>query len=247
MTFEVNLAWAGSTLSDARTGEQSRVLIVDDDTNLLSALELALSRRGFRVNTASEPGQAVELIERQPDIDLVVLDVMMPGMDGVTLCRLLRDRTSVPVLMLSARDAVADRIAGLTAGADDYLTKPFDLDELVTRLLALRRRMRQSQDQSDERGYDDLLLNSRTWTAERGGRDLGLTPTEFRILELLLQAPETVCKREDLLRAVWGSSWIESASGSLEVHIANLRQKLEKAGEPRLVHTVRGVGYVLKA
>jgi two-component system response regulator MprA len=222
------------------------VLIVDDDTALLSALQLALSRRGFRVNTASEPGEAVDLIERQPDIDLVVLDVMMPGMDGVTLCKLLRSHTSVPVLMLSARDAVADRIAGLTAGADDYLTKPFDLDELVTRLLALRRRVRRTEAPADARRYGDLSLNSRTWTATRNERDLGLTPTEFRLLEALLQSPEVVCKREDLLRSVWGSSWIESASSSLEVHIANLRQKLEKQGESRLIHTVRGIGYVLK-
>ena len=240
------MAAAGTSLSEARTDDNSRVLIVDDDRTLLSALDLALTRRGFRVNTASEPGEAVELIDRQPDIDLVVLDVMMPGMDGVTLCRLLRDRTSVPVLMLSARDAVADRIAGLTAGADDYLTKPFDLDELVTRLLALRRRVRQSQSQSDERRYSDLLVNARTWTARRGERDLSLTPTEFRILDVLMQTPEIVCKREELLRAVWGSSWLESASGSLEVHIANLRQKLEKSGESRLIHTVRGIGYVLR-
>src|SRR6185295_352597 len=141
--------------------EAPRVLIVDDDEALLAALDLALSRRGFRVVTAREAGEAFGRLEDSGQVDLIVLDVMMPGMDGVTLCRLLRDRTSTPLLMLTARDAVADRIAGLEAGADDYLQKPFDLDELVARLLALRRRARQGQGpEHAERSYEDLVLDS---------------------------------------------------------------------------------------
>ncbi len=231
--------------SDARPGK-SRVLVVDDDSNLLAALELGLSRRQFQVETVREPAQAFERIERDPEIDLIVLDVMMPSMDGLTLCRLLRGRSSAPVLMLSARDAVADRIAGLSAGADDYLIKPFDLDELVARLLALRRRGRRER-VAEEKRYGELVLDSRRWEAKLGDRDLGLTPTEFRVLELLLQTPEAVVSREEIIRSVWGANWLDWDSGSLEVHIANLRQKLEQGGEPRLVHTVRGVGYILKA
>lgn len=228
--------------------EAPRVLVVDDDEALLAALDLALSRRGFRVITAREAGEAFGRLDDSGQVDLIVLDVMMPGIDGVTLCRLLRDRTSTPLLMLTARDAVADRVAGLEAGADDYLQKPFDLDELVARLLALRRRARQNQGpEQAERSYQDLVLDSRTWSVKRGGRNLGLTPTEFRLLELLLQTPETVRKREDLMRSIWGENWVEADSGTLEVHIANLRQKLERDGGPRLIHTIRGVGYVLKA
>jgi two-component system response regulator MprA len=235
-------------VAESQREEAPRVLIVDDDESLLAALDLALTRRGFRVVTAKEAGEAFGRLEDAGQVDLIVLDVMMPGMDGVTLCRLLRDRTSTPMLMLTARDAVADRIAGLEAGADDYLQKPFDLDELVARLLALRRRARRNQGpESVERTYEDLVLDSRTWSARRAGRNLGLTPTEFRILEQLLQSPESVRKREDLMQAIWGENWVEADSGTLEVHIANLRQKLERGGGSRLIHTVRGVGYVLKA
>jgi two-component system response regulator MprA len=235
-------------VAESQREDAPRVLIVDDDESLLAALDLALTRRGFRIVTAREAGEAFGRLEDAGQIDLIVLDVMMPGMDGVTLCRLLRDRTSTPMLMLTARDAVADRIAGLEAGADDYLQKPFDLDELVARLLALRRRARRNQGpEGVERTYEDLTLDSRTWSARRTGRNLGLTPTEFRILEQLLQSPEAVRKREDLMRAIWGENWVEADSGTLEVHIANLRQKLERGGRSRLVHTIRGVGYVLKA
>jgi two-component system response regulator MprA len=235
-------------VAESPRDEPPRVLIVDDDEALLAALDLALTRRGFRIVTAREAGEAFGRLEDSGQVDLIILDVMMPGMDGVTLCRLLRDRTSTPLLMLTARDAVADRIAGLEAGADDYLQKPFDLDELVARLLALRRRDRRNQGpEGVERMYEDLTLDSRTWSARRGGRNLGLTPTEFRILEQLLQSPEAVRKREDLMRAIWGENWVEADSGTLEVHIANLRQKLERGGASRLIHTIRGVGYVLKA
>jgi len=222
------------------------VLIVDDDSSLLAALDLALTRRGFRVRSADGPGEAFECIQQEPGIELIVLDVMMPGMDGMTALRLLRKNTSAPVLMLSARDAVVDRLAGFEAGADDYLVKPFDLDELVARLLALRRRSRENQRKSGARRYADVLVDDRAWVARRGDRDLSLTPTEFRILQVLLEAPETVQKRDDLILSVWGPTWADPGSGSLEVHIANLRQKLEGEFDSRLIHTVRGIGYILK-
>jgi len=222
------------------------VLIVDDDRSLLNALELALTRRGFRVSSADGAGEAFERIGQEPGIDLIVLDVMMPGMDGVTALRLLRNNTAAPILMLSAKDAVVDRLAGFEAGADDYLVKPFDLDELVARLLALRRRAREQHPKRGERRYADIVLDDRTWVAQRGDLDLSLTPTEFRILQAFLDAPETVLRRDDLILSVWGPSWSDTGSGSLEVHIANLRQKLEGERQSRLVHTVRGIGYILK-
>ncbi|TMB67321.1 MAG: response regulator transcription factor [Chloroflexi bacterium] len=231
---------------DLTLEDQPRVLIVDDDKNLLTALDLALTRRGFRVRSAEGAGEAFEQIQREPGIELIVLDVMMPGMDGVAALRLLRNSSSAPVLMLSAKDAVVDRLAGFEAGADDYLVKPFDLDELVARLLALRRRAREQQPKRGELSYGDVFLDDRSWVARRGDRDLSLTPTEFRILQAFLKAPGTVHKRDDLILSVWGPTWSDSGSSSLEVHIANLRQKLEDEGQVRLIHTVRGIGYILK-
>jgi two-component system response regulator MprA len=150
--------------------------------------------------------------------------------------------------MLSARDAVADRITGLEAGADDYLAKPFDLDELVARLLALHRRNRHAHDTSSDRymRYADLEVDRKSWVARRAGEPIPLTLTEFRILDLLMQTPEAVWRRERLMSEIWGDNSMELASNSLEAHIANLRRKLERDATSRLVHTVRGVGYVLR-
>lgn len=224
------------------------VLIVDDDASLLASLELALGRRGFEVIKAGASDEAVRRLEEGAPIDLIVLDVMMPGMNGLTLCRLLRKYTSIPILMLSARDAVADRVEGLRSGADDYLPKPFDLDELVERLMALRRRTRENSatDQAVRR-YKDVLLDPTTWTASRGGKPLALTPTEFRLLRYLMSAPEAACTREDLVQAIWGPTSVETDSNTLEVHVANLRHKLEEHNRRRLLHTIRGVGYTLRA
>jgi two-component system response regulator MprA len=234
--------------SPALPGEQRsgapRVLVVDDDVSLLASLELALGRRGFEVTKASESDEAVRQIEQGAPIDLIVLDVMMPGMSGLTLCRLLRKYTSIPILMLSARDAVADKVEGLRSGADDYLPKPFDLDELVERLMALRRRGRENT--RAVRRFADVVLDPATWTAARADQPLALTPTEFRLLAHLLSSPETVFPREELVRAIWGANSVETDSNTLEVHIANLRQKLEQGGRSRVVHTVRGIGYAMK-
>ena len=222
-----------------------RVLLVDDDERLLTALERGLRLHGFAVGLARDAGQALGYLESGwPEI--VVLDVMLPGMDGLSLCRLVRQRSPVPILMLTALDSVPDRVAGLEAGADDYLVKPFSLDELVARIRALMRRSRSSPLLKTRLSYADLELDMRSWRATRGGEPISLTTREFRLLELFLRHPETVLTREEILAAVWGQEPAVE-SNVVDVHVANLRQKLEAGGRPRLIKTVRGVGYVLGA
>lgn len=221
-----------------------KVLVVDDDFRLLVSLHRGLRLRGFEVETSETLTEALRRLDEDwPDV--VVLDVGMPGMDGVTFCRLIRDRFSQPILMLTARDAIEDRVAGLDAGADDYLTKPFALDELVARLGALLRRGSANASPGVRR-YMDVSLDSNTWTAHRGGDELNLTSTEFRVLDALLTAPGAVVTREQLLSAVWNGP--EAASSNVvDVHVTNLRRKLEQGGRSRLIQTVRGVGYKLQA
>ncbi|HXG41797.1 MAG TPA: response regulator transcription factor [Dehalococcoidia bacterium] len=221
-----------------------RVLVVDDDERLLLALSRGLRLRGFQVALAADAAQALPYLDSGwPQV--VVLDVMLPGTDGLTLCQRVRQSSDVPILMLTARDSVPDRVAGLEAGADDYLVKPFSLDELVARLRALLRR---AADRPRPRrlAYADLELDLRSWRASRGGQPLPLTATEFRLLELFLRRPEEVLRRDEILAAVWGDD-PEVESNVVDVHVANLRQKMEAGGRPRLIQTVRGVGYVLRA
>ncbi len=175
--------------------------------------------------------------------NLVILDVMMPGIDGLDVCRLIRRSDDVPILMLTAKDEVADRVAGLDSGADDYLVKPFAFEELLARMRALLRR-RGSQ-QTSEIAYSDLSLDTKSMTAQRAGRKIDLTATEYKLLELLLTRSEEVLSRETILEKVWGFDF-EGESNVLEVYIRYLRNKLEADGEPRLIHTVRGAGYVLR-
>jgi two-component system response regulator MprA len=223
---------------------QPRVLVVDDDRRLLAALRRGLSLRGFNVGLARDAGEAIGYFRaRWPQI--IVLDIMMPGMDGLSLCRLVRETEAIPILMLTARDSVGDRVAGLEAGADDYLVKPFAFDELVARIQALLRRTRPSPLQTERLSYADLTLDRKTWTVMRAGERLVLTATEFRLLEQFMRAPEQVKTREELLVGLWGEdSPVES--NVIDVHVANLRQKVEAGGQPRLVQTIRGVGYMLK-
>ncbi len=232
---------------DSPGGEESgqpRVLVVDDDRRLLTALQRGLSLRGFNVGLARDSGQALGYLQAQwPDI--IVLDIMMPGMDGLSLCRLVRETESTPILMLTARDSVADRVAGLEAGADDYLVKPFAFDELLARIQALLRRSRPSAPSKERLTYADLVLDPKAWTAVRGGQPLILTATEFRLLEHFMRFPEQVLTREALLAGLWGEdSPVES--NVVDVHVANLRQKLEAGDRPRLIRTIRAVGYMLK-
>jgi two-component system response regulator MprA len=221
------------------------VLLVDDDERLLAALRRGLALRSFHVDAARNADEA-QAHFRAAWPDVVVLDIMMPGMDGLSLCRLMRETTPVPILMLTARDGVPDRVAGLEAGADDYLVKPFDLDELVARLRALLRRTADGS-RKERLSFGDLVLDRRQWTAERGDEPLSLTATEFRLLELFMRFPGRVFSREEILAALWGEEWLGGESNVVDVHIANLREKLETGGHARVIKTVRGVGYTLES
>ena len=227
--------------------EGARVLVVDDDPQLREALTRALELDGYAVETASNGVKALEAISgHRPDV--MVLDVMMPYVGGLDVCRTLRDRKDrLPILVLTARDEVGDRVAGLDAGADDYLTKPFALEELRARLRALLRRAASDDDGEDAvLTYADLVLDPAARTVHRGNRPIDLTRTEYTLLELLLRNAGRPLPRDVIMDRVWG--WeSEPTSNSLEVFVGYLRRKTEAAGEPRLIHTVRGVGYVLRS
>jgi two-component system response regulator MprA len=221
------------------------VLVVDDDRGVRDALDRALRVAGFETDLAEDGLRALAAIGRRPP-DAVVLDVLMPEMDGLAVCRRLRasgDRT--PVLLLTARDAVHDRVSGLDAGADDYLPKPFDLDELLARLRALIRRSLWTDPAEQLLRVADVELDLRAYEVRRGDRALELTRTEFRLLELFLRHPGQVLTRELISERIWSYQFC-GASNPLEVYVGYLRRKLEAAGEPRLIHTVRGVGSVLR-
>jgi two-component system response regulator MprA len=226
--------------------ERPVVLLVDDDERLLRVLRRGLSLRSFQISLARNADEALaHLQEHEPD--LIVLDIMMSGMDGIGLCRLIRESSSLPILMLTARDGVDDRVAGLEAGADDYLVKPFDLQELVARIRALLRRAATETAQTEKLcHYKSLTLDRRQWTAERDNEPLSLTATEFRLLDLFMRFPEQVLTRGDILAAVWGQEWVEMESNVVDVHVANLRAKLESKGSPRIIQTIRGAGYTMR-
>lgn len=231
-------------------GETARVLVVDDEPALREALQSSLEYEGYRVGLASDGLGALEILECEP-YELVLLDVMMPRLDGLTTCRRLRAAGNhVPVLMLTARDAVGDRVSGLDAGADDYLVKPFELDELLARVRALLRRSALTAPVAADGGgvlrYGDLRMDTASREVTRAGEPLGLTRTEYLLLELLMVHPRQVLTREQILSEVWGFDF-EPSSNSLDVYVMYLRRKTEAAGRPRLIHTVRGVGYVLRS
>ncbi|HEY1597092.1 MAG TPA: response regulator transcription factor [Thermoleophilaceae bacterium] len=222
-----------------------RVLVADDERAVRESLRRALVLEGYDVELASGGREALDSVGAGR-ADVVVLDVLMPDIDGLEVCRRLRqggDR--VPVLMLTARDAVSDRVEGLEAGADDYLVKPFDLDELIARLRALLRRTLGTDDH-DQLRFADLTLDATAHEARRGERRIELTRTEFLLLELFMLNPRRVLSRSLIHERVWGYDF-GPASNSLGVYVGYLRRKLEADGEPRLIHTVRGVGYVLRS
>jgi two-component system, OmpR family, response regulator MprA len=220
-----------------------RLLVVDDDPALSRTLRRALGVEGYDVDCAPDGAEALQRLAADR-YDAVVLDVSMPRVDGLAVCRSMRARRDrTPVLMLTARDQVGDRVAGLDAGADDYLVKPFALDELNARVRALLRRAN-GDDHGERLSYLDLTLDLSSARAHRGERPLELTRTEQRLLELLLRNPDQVLPRDVIYERVWGHD-ISATSNSLDVYVGYLRRKTEDGGEPRLIHTVRGVGFRL--
>lgn len=221
-----------------------KVLIAEDDPAVRKAVQRVLELENYDV-TAVNDGQAALESLTKTRFDLAVLDVMMPFADGLTVCREARHRgVLTPILLLTARVEVGDRVAGLDAGADDYLVKPFVIDELLARCRALLRRSSPAASTSVLK-VGDLTLNSLSREVKRGNRELVLTKTEFDLLELLMQRPNTVVTREQIYEAIWGYDF-ETSSKSLDVYIGYLRRKTEENGEGRLVYTVRGVGYTVK-
>ncbi len=223
-----------------------RILVVDDDRAVRESLRRSLSFNGYTVNLAEDGMEALDAIANDRP-DAVVLDVMMPRLDGLEVCRQLRSTgDDLPILVLTARDSVSERVAGLDAGADDYLPKPFALEELLARLRALLRRT--GPDEATEAvtmTFADLTLDPATRDVHRGKRPISLTRTEFALLEMLLANPRRVLTRSRILEEVWGFDFPTSGN-ALEVYVGYLRRKTEAEGEPRLIHTVRGVGYVLR-
>jgi two-component system response regulator MprA len=219
------------------------VLVVDDDPSLRRALSRALELQGYGVELAEDGLQAVEFFDEESAApDVVLLDVLMPNLDGLAACRLIRAKSRVPILMLTARSAVDDRVEGLEAGADDYLAKPFAVVELVARVRALLRR---TTAEEDVLRLGDLELDRHGRHATRAGRQLDLTKIEFSLLELLMSHPRKVLTRKAIFTHVWGYD-LAYASNSLEVYVGYLRRKTEADGGKRLIHTVRGVGYVFR-
>jgi two-component system, OmpR family, response regulator MprA len=222
-----------------------RILVVDDDRSVRESLRRSLAFNGYQVDLASDGQAALDAVLAQRP-DAMVLDVMMPRLDGLEVCRRLRGNgDGLPIIVLTARDAVADRVAGLDAGADDYLPKPFALEELLARLRALLRRSTPVEAGVAPLTFADLSLDQETREVRRGNRPISLTRTEFSLLELLLAHPRRVLTRTQILEEVWGYGF-PTTGNALEVYIGYLRRKTEAEGEPRLIHTVRGVGYVLR-
>ena len=222
--------------------QKSRILVVEDDSRVAASVRRALVYEGYEV-TVAEDGRTALDQARDEEPDLVLLDVMLPGIDGLEVCRRLRAAGDMPILMLTARDATADRVLGLDSGADDYLPKPFAYEELLARVRALLRR-RAPADEHVLR-YADLALDPATREVTRAGRAVHLTALEFDLLQFLLKHPRQVLSRAQLLDAVWGYD-TENVSNVVDVYIGYLRTKLEEAGEPRLIQTVRGAGYALR-
>jgi two-component system, OmpR family, response regulator MprA len=221
-----------------------KILVVDDERAVRDSLRRALELQGYDVDLASDGAEALERLAGNGQPDAVVLDILMPGIDGLEVCRQIRRRGySIPVLMLTARDAVGDRVEGLDAGADDYVVKPFALEELLARIRALLRRGSPSTD--GVLRFADLELDTGTREVRRGGDKIELTRTEFNLLELFMVNPRQVLTRSIIFERVWGYDF-GFASNSLDVYVGYLRRKTEADGKTRLIHTVRGVGYALR-
>jgi len=220
-----------------------RILVIEDEERIAAFLKRGLIYEGYKVEVAHDGTLGLEMAREQPP-DLVILDWMLPGLDGLEVCRRLRAASDVPILMLTAKEDVQDRVLGLDAGADDYLVKPFDFAELLARIRALFRRVAPAS-RPEVLRFGDLTLDTGTHRAQRGERYIDLTAKEYELLELFLRNPRRVLTRELIFDRVWGYDF-GGESNIIEVYVRYLRQKTEEAGEPRLLHTVRGVGYVLR-
>lgn len=219
-----------------------RILVIEDDEAIVKILKRGLAYEGYQVDAAYD-GESGLVTARTLSPDLIILDWMLPGMDGLEVCQRLRAGGNIPILILTAKDTVQDRILGLDAGADDYMVKPFDLDELLARVRALLRRTQ--QDRAPILSFTDLTLDTSSRQATRQGRTISLTAKEYDLLELFLHHPRQVLTRELIFDRIWGYDF-GGESNVLDVYIRYLRQKLELNGEPRVLYTVRGVGYVLR-
>jgi len=219
-----------------------RILIVEDEPAIADFIRRGLLQEDFRVEVAYDGKEGLKRAEESPP-DLVILDIMLPGIDGLEVCRRLREFSDVPIIMLTAKDAVPDKVRGLEAGADDYLVKPFAFDELLARIRALLRRHHAGA--GKELRFADLRMNPATREVYRGDRRIDLTAREYELLELFMRHPRQVLTREMIYDRVWGYDF-DGESNVIEVYIRYLRSKLEANGEPRLIHTVRGVGYALR-
>lgn len=219
-----------------------KVAVIDDERHVREMLELGLGREGYVVRSAPDGAQALDLIgDWQPDV--IILDVMLPKIDGYALLPMLRKKTEAPIIMLTAKGDVPDKVAALDRGADDYLAKPFAFEELLARLGAALRRPRLAG--GDELRYDDLSVNVATHEVTRGGRRIALTPREFDLLVALIRVPRRVLTKEQLLEQVWGHDF-EGEVGIVETYISYLRAKIDGAAQKKIIHTVRGVGYALR-
>ena len=222
---------------------REHILVIEDDEGILQVLQRGLSYEGYSVETALDGRDGLVRARLRPPT-LVILDWMLPGLDGLEVCQRLRAAGNVPILMLTAKDTVADRVEGLDAGADDYLVKPFEFDELLARIRALLRRAK-PEGAPEVLAFADLKLDTGTHQVFRGEREIELTAKEFELLELFLRHPRQVLTRDVIYERVWGYDF-GGESNIIEVYVRYLRQKTEAAQEPRLIHTVRGVGYVLR-
>ncbi len=220
----------------------AKILVIEDDEEILKFIRRGLAYEGYQVDTAADGSAGLAAARNNPP-DLVVLDWMLPGIDGLEVCRRLRAGGNTPIIILTAKDAMSDRVIGLDMGADDYMTKPFELDELLARIRALLRRSQPTHPQV--LSYADVSLDTGTRQAMRGERVIALTAKEYELLELFLRHPRQVLTRDTIFDQVWGYDF-GGESNIIEVYIRYLRQKLETEGEKRLIHTVRGMGYVLR-
>ena len=220
-----------------------RILVIEDEERIAQFLERGLTFEGYRVQLADDGQEGLNLARQNPP-DLVILDLMLPGMDGLEVCRRLRAASDIPIVILTARDTVEDRVIGLDSGADDYLLKPFSLDELLARLRALFRRAAPSA-KPELLTFNDLSLDTGTRRAKRSGRIIDLTVKEYELLELFMRNPRQVLSRDLIFDRVWGYDF-GGESNIIEVYVRYLRQKTESEDDIRLLHTVRGVGYVLR-